>query len=91
MTQEPGTAGKDVLNRVIKHMSKSQNSRYVGGRDDNRVSRFGGSGVGAIVTSFHPLAIQPILDLGGIVGWGEFRHESGRMPSLGAGEKPSAK
>ena len=91
MAQETGTTGEYVLNRVIEHMPKSQNSRDVGWRYYNRVSWFGGSGVGEIVTPFHPLAIQPVLDLGGIVGWGEFRHESGRMPSLGAGEKPSAK
>ena len=38
---------------------------------------------------FHPLAVETILHLGGVVGWGELGHGGVSLPSGKAIEKPA--
>jgi hypothetical protein len=75
LAEKAGTASENILDRVVEDVSEGKDTGYVGGRNDDGIGGFGGFRVGSVVAALCPLAIKPILDLGGVVRWGEFRHK----------------
>ena len=75
LAEKAGTASENILDGVVQYVSKGKDPGHVGGRNDDRISGFGGVRIGSVVAALCPLAIEPILDLGGVVRGSEFRHK----------------
>ena len=61
-------------------MSEMQNSRYIGRRNNNRISRLLGRGIGFKTLPVDPCLIPRLLDFSGLVGFRQFRHRGWGMP-----------
>ena len=75
LAEKASTSSENILDRVVEDVSEGKDPGHVGGRNDNGISWFGGVRVGSVVAALCPLAIEPILDLGGVVRGSEFRHK----------------
>ena len=68
-----GPAGENILDRVVEDMSDGQDTGYVGGWDDNGISRLAFRGFTREAIILFPTSVPSILDLAGVVGFRYFR------------------
>ena len=73
----PRLAGEDVLDGVVQDVPHVEHARHVGGRDDDRIRRFGRRGVGDEAVVLQPEVVPLLLDRLRFVGFGNFRHGHG--------------
>jgi len=80
LTEKAGTASENILDGVVQDVSKGEDPGNVWRRNDDGIAGFGGVRVGSVVAALRPLAIEPIFDLGWVVGGSKFRHKGAGCP-----------